>query len=257
MLRAISSYCKYLFTSNNQYGVHSPFLFDYLTKGLKNNDQVDLKKALALRKELMQNHNKITVTDFGAGSKIFADNKRIISKIALTAGISKKRGKLLAQTTNYFQPKTILEIGSSLGISTAYLSIGAPQANIISLEGCPATAEIAKENFKKQDLKNIEVFIGEFDLTLDLALQNKSYDLIFFDGNHQKQPTLSYFEKCLSSAHENSIFIFDDIHWSEEMELAWEEIKNHQKVTLTADTYKWGLVFFSKGREKQHFTLRL
>ena len=257
MLSAISNYCKYLITSNNQYGVHSPFLFDYLTIGLRNTDQVDLKKALAIRKELLHNHNKITVSDFGAGSKIFADNKRIISKIALTAGISKKRGELLAQTTNYFQPKTILEIGTSLGMSTAYMSVGAPQANITTLEGCPATAKIAKQNFNKQGIKNIEVIIGNFDQTLDLVLQNKSYDLIFFDGNHQKEATISYFEKCLCSAHENSIFIFDDIHWSREMEIAWEEIKNHQKVTLTADTYKWGLVFFSKGREKQHFTLRL
>lgn len=197
------------------------------------------------------------MTDFGAGSKVFDNNRRVVSKIASAAGISKKRGKLLAKTIHYFQPHHILEIGTSLGISTAYMAAGAPQANITSLEGCPATAQIAIESFKKLDIKNIEVIIGEFDQSLDQVIENKSYDIIFFDGNHQKEATIRYFEKCLDAAHENSIFIFDDIHWSKDMEAAWEVIKNHEKVTLSVDTYKWGLVFFSKGREKQHFTVRI
>ena len=257
MLHAISSYYKYLLTSTNQYGVHSPFLFSYLTKGLRNSTQVDLKKVIELRKELLRNHKEIQVTDFGVGSRIFDSNKRVVSKIAATAGISKKRGKLLTKTTNYFQPESILEIGTSLGIATAYMASGAPQATITTLEGCPATAHIAKENFQKLHLNNIEVIIGEFDQFLNQIPQDNPYDLIFFDGNHQKEATIRYFNKCLELAHEQSIFIFDDIHWSKGMEAAWEVIKTHEKVSMSVDTYKWGLVFFSKGREKQHFTIRI
>ena len=237
--------------------MHSPFLFVYLTKGLRNSTQIDLKKANALRKELLKNHKEIRVTDFGAGSKIFNDNKRVVSKIAATAGISKKRGKLLAKTTFFFKPNNILEIGTSLGIATAHMAAGAPRANITTLEGCLATAQIAKENFEKLHLKNIEVIVGEFDQSLDQISKGKAYDLIFFDGNHQKEATIRYFEKCLELAHNKSIFIFDDIHWSKGMEAAWKEIKTHKKVSMSVDTYKWGLVFFEKGREKQHFTIRI
>ena len=257
MLHSIQAYYKYLIASKNQYGVHSPFLFDYLTKGLRNKPEIDLKKVSALRKDLLKNHATIQVTDFGAGSKIFDNNKRVISKIASAAGTSKKRGKLLAKTTRYFQTKQILEIGTSLGISTIYMQAGAPEAKITTLEGCPATAAVAKENFQKLGLHNIEMIVGEFDQSLNRIIQNNSYDLIFFDGNHQKQPTIDYFEKCLQAAHDDSVFIFDDIHWTQEMESAWTYIKNHEKVSMSVDTYKWGFVFFSKGREKQHFTLRI
>lgn len=257
MLHVVQAYSKYLFSSKNQYGVHSPFLFDYLTKGLKNKTNTATKKAISFRRNLLQDQREIQVTDFGAGSKVFKSNKRSISRIAATAGMTKKRGRLLTKTASHFKPKEILEIGTSLGIATAFMHVGAPDAKITTLEGCPSTAGIADEYFKKHHFKNIEVVIGEFSDTLDNVLKNKNYDMIFFDGNHQKQPTLEYFEKCLTSAHEESIFIFDDIHWSKEMESAWEEIKNHPRVSLTADTFQWGLVFFSSGRQKQHLTLRI
>ncbi len=256
-MHMITSYYKYLIASKNQYGVHSPFLYEYMTKGLRNKKIIDIKKTKELRKELLQNQKKIKVTDFGAGSKVFESDMRAISKIASAAGTSKKRGKLLAKTTSYFKPKNILEIGTSLGLSTAFMAAGAPHAKITTLEGCPSTAAVAKENFKKLDLRNIDVIIGEFGESLVWALQNNTYDLIFFDGNHQKEATIAYFEKCLDAAHDKSIFIFDDIHWTRDMEKAWCEIKNHESVTLSVDTYKWGLVFFSKGREKQHFTIRI
>jgi len=257
LLHSIQAYFKYLFASKNQYGVHSPFLFNYLTKGLKKNRKIDIDQAVSYQKNLLQDNREIRVTDFGAGSKVFEGDKRQISKIASTAGISKNRAKILSKTTAYFKPKNILEIGTSLGIATAYMQAGAPEAKITTLEGCPATAAVARENFKKRGFNNIELIIGEFNPSLEQVLKNKSYDFIFFDGNHQKQPTIDYFEKCLHAAHDDSIFIFDDIHWTKEMESAWNHIKNHEKVSLTVDTFKWGFVFFSKGREKQHFTLRI
>jgi predicted O-methyltransferase YrrM len=257
LLHSIYAYCKYLIASKNQYGVHSPFLFNFLTKGLGQDKKIDLKKVLFLREELLRDHREIQVTDFGAGSKIFKNNTRSISKIASTAGTSKGRGKLLAKTTAHFKPDNILEIGTSLGISTAFMAAGAPEALITTMEGCPSTAKIAQENFQKLQLNNIEVIVGEFDQSLEHALLNQTYDLIFFDGNHQKEATINYVKKCLSAATEESVFIFDDIHWTKDMETAWREIKNHEKVTLSVDTFKWGLIFFSKGREKQHFTIRI
>jgi len=171
------------------------------------------------------------------------------------AGRKLQAGEYLLSASD--SPERVLEIGTSLGIATTYMASGAPQATITTLEGCPETAQIAKEYFQKQNLNNINVIIGEFDQSLDQISKSKPFDLIFFDGNHQKEATIRYFKKCLELAHDQSIFIFDDIHWSKGMEAAWEEIKNHKKVSMTVDTYKWGLVFFSKGREKQHFTIRI
>ena len=257
MSYGFTSYYKYLLASKNQYGVHSPFLYDYLTKGLKKQEPLDLHKLVSLRKELGRNQDEIQVRDFGAGSKSLSKNKRKIADISQKAGISTKRGKLLAKTTRYFQPRSILEIGTSLGLSTAYMVAGAPNARITTLEGCPATAGLAQENFTKLGLEHINIEIGEFNQNLDRVVHNQKYDLIFFDGNHQKEPTLDYFKRCLKAADDNSVFIFDDIHWSPEMETAWEEIKNHPQVTLSVDTFKWGLVFFHQGRAKEHFTIRL
>ncbi len=257
MLHPIKAYFNYLIASKNQYGVHSPFLYDYLTKGLQQKIDLPIDSVMAMRKELLFNRSEIEVTDFGAGSKVFKENKRRISDIASKAGISNKRGKLLAKTVAYFKPQNILEIGTSLGISTAYMTCGAPKARITTLEGCPSIAGIAKENFQKFHFDAIEQVIGKFEDTLDPVLKNHGFDLIYFDGNHQKAATISYFEKCLKASDENSVFIFDDIHWTPEMEAAWKYIRNHKKVSLSVDTYKWGLVFFRKGSVKEHFTLRV
>ncbi|MEL4455191.1 O-methyltransferase [Lutimonas vermicola] len=210
-----------------------------------------------MRKELLSNHNEIQVTDFGAGSKVLNENKRSVADIAAKAGISSKRGKLLAKTVAYFKPQTILEIGTSLGISTAYMVSGAPDAKITTLEGCPEIAGIARDNFQIFDFKQINLIVGKFEDTLPPALADQQFDLIYFDGNHQAVPTISYFEQCLKTVHEHSLFIFDDIHWTADMDKAWKHIRNHKKVSLSVDTYQWGLVFFKTGKAKEHFTLRI
>ncbi len=257
MLHSFLAYIKYFFRSKNQYGVHSPFVYDFITKGLVQAAGPSLGPAKQFSLSLRKNKNYIKVTDFGAGSKVFKNNTRQVAAIAAKAGISKKRGALLSKTLDYFKPETILEIGTSLGISTAYMAASCPNARIITLEGCPAVAGIAKEQFEAFQFKNIEVVTGEFSQTLPHVLNNNTFDFIYFDGNHQKEPTLAYFKQSLAAAHEDSVFIFDDIHWTKDMEEAWEEIKNHKSVTLSLDTYKWGMVFFRKGQVKQHFTLRI
>lgn len=209
------------------------------------------------RKELLSNEEKIHVTDFGAGSKVFSSHIRQISKIAHYAGISKKRAELLLRLTQYFQPKNILELGTSLGIATSALSLGKPNSTITTFEGCKETLNIAKEMFEKYELKNIRAIEGDFQQTYFSEVQKSVFDLIYFDGNHTKEATLSYFEACLSSIHNDTVLIFDDIHWSKPMEEAWEEIKDHEKVTVTIDTYQWGLVFFRREQEKEHFIIRV
>jgi predicted O-methyltransferase YrrM len=256
MLFQIKSYLKFLWHSKNEHAVHSPFVFKLITKCFYDNkskpEYVFLKEY---RNSLLKNHNTIEVTDFGAGSKVFKSNTREISKIAKTAGISPKRAELLFKIVNYFQPHTILEIGTSLGLATSALSLGNLKAKITTLEGCPETAKLAEEQFKKFGLININLAVTEFNAYL--KLQTLNFKLIYFDGNHSKKATLEYFEILLPTITNETVWIFDDIHWSSEMEEAWEIIKKHPKVTVTIDTFQWGLVFFRREQPKEHFTIRI
>lgn len=254
----IRSFITFLRTSTNRHGIHSPFVYNLVTQCFNaKTNPAKISAVDKIRKSLFSNHNSITITDYGKGSSVFKSNERKVSDIAKIAGITKKRAKLLLQIIDYFKPKNILEIGTSVGLGTSVLSIGNPEAEIVTLEGCENTVQIAKELFKTYPLNNIDLIVGNFNETLSSVLEHKQYDLIYFDGNHQKEPTLKYFHLCLETAHNNSIFIFDDINWSPEMQQAWEEIKKHPKVTVTVNTYFWGIVFFRKEQKKQHFTIRV
>ena len=252
------SYIKFIYCSNNQHGIHSPFVYDLTTKCFYKKTKLSKSKKLkSYRNQLLSNKQKIKITDFGAGSKVFKSDLRAINKIAKYAGISSKRAKLLCNISEYFKPRSILEIGTSLGMGTAALHIGNPKAKIITLEGCQNTAEVAKKHFDKFSFQNIDLNIGEFSKTLFHLKFDEGVDLVYFDGNHQKKATLNYFHHCLKFINNDSIFIFDDIHWSREMESAWEEIKKHPQVKVTIDTFQWGIVFFRKEQEKEHFIIRV
>ena len=255
----IISYIKFLWHSKNEHGVHSPFVFDLVTKCFY--DKKPKPEYLVLkqyRNLLLENKNTIEVTDFGVGSRVFKSNTRPISKIAKTAGISQKRAELLFRITTYFQSSTILEIGTSLGLATSALSLGNSKAKITTLEGCPETANQCQLQFQKFNFNNVTPIVTEFSTyfkSFDYRLL--TIDLIYFDGNHSKLATLEYFELLLPTIKNESVWIFDDIHWSLEMEEAWKIIKNHPKVSVTIDTFQWGIIFFRTEQEKEHFVIRI
>ena len=205
--------------------MHSPFVFDLVTKCFYDNTKYPEYETLkSYRKSLLENKNTIEVTDFGAGSRVFKSNTREISKIAQTAGITPKNAELLFRIVRYFQPKSVLEIGTSLGLATSALSFGNQNAQIITLEGCPKTAQQAQEQFKEFQLTTIQSVVSEFNEYLKKNLiTNTPYQLIYFDGNHSKEATLNYFELLLPTITNETVWIFDDIHWSLEREKAWEK----------------------------------
>ena len=263
MLQQIKSYIKYLFYSKNEHGVHSPFVYNLVTKCLYDNKKYPEYEALkSYRKSLLANKNTIKVTDFGAGSRVFKSNTREISKIAKTAGITSKNAELLFRIVRYFQPTTILEIGTSLGLATSALSLGNEKAKIITLEGCPNTqkqtqVQMQSRSFRtNSNFQNIEFINTEFSSYFKTHHSSPiTHHLIYFDGNHSKKATLNYFEALLPTISNDSVWIFDDIHWSAEMEEAWEIIKKHPKVSVTIDTFQWGIVFFRAEQEKEHFII--
>jgi predicted O-methyltransferase YrrM len=258
LIKKYSTY--YLSASNGKgHGIHSPFVYDLVRQVMIDKrsfyayDQVE-----ALRRQLLRNETVIEVEDFGAGSAISKTNQRSVASIARHAAKSKKWAQLLFRIVNYYQPQTVLELGTSLGISTAYMAMANPKARIITAEGSGAIADQAKQNFQSLKLSNIQQVVGNFDDTLPGILAAGSpIDLVFIDGNHRYDPTVRYFKQLLPHLHANSMVIFDDIHWSADMEEAWEAIKENNAVRLSVDLFFIGLVFFNdQFKVKQHFTIR-
>ena len=254
-------YLNYYLTSSNGkgHGIHSPFIFNFITKVLNDKKQYpEYDKVENLRKQLLNNETVLSVEDFGAGSSISKTNQRTIASIAKHAAKPKKLAQLLFRMVKEYQPQHILELGTSLGLTTSYLSLAKPDASLITMEGSKEIANEAQKNFQSIGLKNIILNEGNFDLTLAAVIRGlSSIDFAFIDGNHRQHPTERYFQELLSKAANNSILIFDDIHWSKEMDAAWETIKNHPSVRCTVDLFFIGIVFFRpEFHEKQHFTIR-
>jgi predicted O-methyltransferase YrrM len=208
--------------------------------------------------DLLSDSRMFIVEDFGAGSKFLKKHERSIKSIARNAAKSKKYGQLLFRMVRYYQPATILELGTSLGITTSYLSLAKRDAKLVTMEGAAAIADVAKLNFNKLGLSNIDIVEGNFDYKLESVLTEfETLDFIFVDGNHRKEPTEGYFQQLLPKLNNDSIIVFDDIHWSREMEEAWETIKNNPAVRCTVDLFFIGIVFIRKEfKEKQHFQIR-
>ncbi len=254
----ILDYIKYLLKAKDEHSLHSPFVFEFYTKVLKDKTPyVEYGEIENLRKQLLTDNRIINVTDFGAGAKTNKSIQRTVKDIAKKSLKKPSLAQLFFRIIKTFQYKNILDLGTSLGLTTAYLANVAAESQVVSFEGCAETAKIAQENFDKLSLKNIEIIIGNLDETLPKVLEKtKPLDFVFFDANHRYEPTIRYFEQCLAKVHENSCFIFDDIYWSEEMKQAWKTIQNHESVRVSIDLFWIGIVFFRKKQPKQHFILK-
>ncbi len=250
-------YLIYLWHSKNERSIHSSLLLDLYQQSIRNRNQYyAFQRIEKVRQKLLTNNNKIKVTDFGAGSKNNHFPEREISAIAKTSLKKAFLAEILFKICNYLNAKTIVELGTSLGISTAYLASASSTSKVYTLEGCPNISDVAKDNFKQLKLKNIEVITGNIDENLSNILNKiDQLDIVYLDANHRYEPTMNYFQECLKKVHDHSILIFDDIHWSNEMQQAWEEIKKHPQVTVSVDIFHFGLVLFNSKLPKKHLIL--
>lgn len=257
-LARIGSWMEHLVKARTRHAVHSPFVYQLTSEVLRVDDELPEFQAIErLREDLLGSDQVIRVNDLGAGSRVLDMPIRNVSDMAKTSLKPERQAQLLFRLARYFDPKHVLELGTSFGLSTLYLARGAENATVTTIEGCPQTYRIAKTHFEQLRQKNIDAQLGSFRSRLPEVLRRMpTLDLAFIDGHHVHQPTLDYFEQCLAKAHNDSLFILDDIHWSAGMEQAWEEVKRHPQVTVTIDLYDLGLVFFRKEQAPQHFRLR-
>jgi len=257
MIHQSKSYIKFIRLSKNRHGVHSPFVYDLVTKCFndkKKYPEYDILKSH--RKALLSDSSMIEMKDFGQGSRVFKGNARKISSVVKNAGMRKKRQKLLFRLAKYLNSENLLEMGTSLGLGTVAFSLSNEFAAIHTVEGCPNTLGKAQEYFEKFNLHNIQIHQKIFNDFLAENISEK-YDLIFIDGDHNGERTLGYFNSLLKNVHNDSIIIFDDIYWSKDMTAAWQQIIANEKVTVSIDTFQWGMVFFRKEQSKQHFVIRI
>lgn len=276
--------------AKTRHRVHSPFVFELVERILEDDrtfyafDEVEL-----VRQQLLASDETIPVRDLGAGSQVSKGDNRRVSLIARSAVSPRFQGQTLFRLVEWLQPRQILELGTSLGVTTLHLAeASAADARVYTLEGSPEIARLARQNFnwfydcvkdfrglryhnpttslhltkykntKIDTYKNkIRLVEGNFDETLGTVLKDmQQIDFAYIDGNHRKEPTLRYFQQCLPFVHEQSVLIFDDVHWSLEMEDAWKTICADKRVRLSIDLFWCGMVFFrNENREKEHFDL--
>lgn len=252
----IKEFIKFQFTAKHHkgHGVHSPFVFSFIEDILNEKHPFYAFKTIErCRESLLSDHSTIYVNDHGTG----ASRVRKVSDIARYSLKNKKQAQMLSRFACLMQPQNILELGTCLGTTTLYLSAARPSAKIYTIEGCPNIANIAKQNFKNFGARNITSIIGNINKELPKVLSKiDSLDMVFFDANHTKEATLDYFYQCLEKANNDTIFIFDDIYWSEGMTEAWKEIYNNPSVTYSIDLFHLGLVFFNKEWIKSHFKIK-
>lgn len=258
VFKFIADYLKHRLTANSRHGTHSPFVYKLADEVIYDFSAKEAYKSIeAQRKKLWHDDRSITVTDLGAGSHLNKNRTKKVSQIAKNALKNPRLAQLIYRLAAQQQPQQMIELGTCLGITTAYLAKAQPEANILTIEGCPETARVAYQNFQELGLANVELQVGNFNDLLPTAIEKADQlDFVYIDGNHTEEATLNYFNWCLPKLHENSLLIFDDIYWSEGMKRAWEAIKNHPDVTITVDLFWIGLVYFRKGQAKEHFKLK-
>lgn len=255
-----SKYIGYLLTAGHRggHGIHSPFVFNMVSGVFRNKSATDVVFTIELiRKKLKHNKRLLTVTDLGSGSSKGMKRIRKVSDIARKSALPARYGRLLLNLSEAFGGNSIIELGTSLGISTMYLAAGAPGSIVYTIEGCPECSAVASENFSLTGFSNIRVMTGAFEEHIP-AFSKKGITpgLVFIDGNHRREPVIRYFNELVGISSDETVFVFDDIHSSEEMGEAWETIKKHERVTATIDVFRMGIVFMRTGITRNHYTVR-
>ena len=244
-------YLEYIIFSRHRkgHGLHSPFVFHLVSEVFRNKISPDIVLMVEkTREKMISDQRSIKVRDLGSGSARMKTSIRKVSEIARYSAVSEKYGILLSNLAAEFGRPAIIELGTSLGISTMYMAASCPGTCVYTIEGCPETSAIAEMNFREAGLNNIAALNGSFGEQLAEVLRGaEKPGLIFIDGDHRKGPLMSYFSQVAENSSANTLVVIDDIHSSHDMEEAWDELRIHEKVTFSVDIFRMGLLFLRKG----------
>jgi predicted O-methyltransferase YrrM len=248
--------------ARSRYGVHSPFVYEFVTQVLPHRKSEVGAKIEALRREVLADQNTVLrFPDFGAGyggqAKPFLE--KTLAQVAKSSARGRREGELLHRICMHYQPKVCLELGTNLGFSTMYQASALKDSLFVTVEGAPELMNLAMAHASMLRVPmKLNPEVGEFDEVLDRLLEKQGLrpNYVLMDGNHRYAPTMAYFHKLLLHLPDQSMVILDDINWSAEMRQAWKEIAAHPEVTVSIDLFFMGIAFIRRPQKKQHFRLR-
>jgi len=251
----IRALCKYYFSGKRISTIDNPLINALNVNVFSKINSIYDNEIQTLVSNLNKDKSTLEISDLGAGSKKSNSNKRSVKSIVKNASINPKFGKLLSLIVSYYNCNTIIELGTSLGIGTSYLALNNDHANIYTIEGCENIHKRAQNNLKS--LTNIKLYIGEFSKVLPSVLNRSGKpDFVYIDGNHTYKSTIDYFNNFLTNANTKAILVFDDIHWSNGMESAWQHIIASSSSRITIDLFRMGIVFLDPDLKKEHFVIK-
>ena len=255
----VSGYLNYLLKSKHWkgHGIHSPFVYEFISQVLYDQKLYpEYEEIQTIRDKLKNITERLPVSELGAGSHEFSGEFRSVKDMAGQSSVSHKFGKLLFRMAGFYKSPAIIELGTSIGLSTLYLAKGAPDSRIVTLEGNKAVCDYARSLFQEHRLKNVQAVNGLFDDYLTY-LDEKYPDagLVFIDGNHTREATLRYYHHFANGMKEGFIVI-DDINWSADMQEAWETIKSESSNRVTLDLFFMGIVIFRESITPGHYVVR-
>lgn len=242
----------------DEHSIHAPFLYELFTNVIRSKpDFTAFADVEAYRRGLLANKQFIDVTDLGGGSKHFRSPQRAIGAIAATSPASPEQAHFYFRLAAFRKPKTIIELGTSFGISTLYLARATP-GRVFTFEGSYGIASIAQLQFDHLGQKNIELRDGNIDDALPRLLDEiTQVDFAVLDANHRYEPTVRYFEALARKSKTHTVLVLDDIHASADMEAAWNYARRHELVYVDVDLFHCGLLFFDPSLHKQSLVARL
>jgi len=254
LLERIPLYLNYFLLKVDEHSLQAPYAFSFYTGIIKNKNFTPIEKIENERLKLLKSQGEIAYQTFGIPSKLSKTSRSKISKIARSGISSLKKSLLLASIISELKPKTILELGTSLGINTCYLAETLAEGDIFTFEGNKDLIMYATDLFDKLNYQNIKLIEGNIDQTLTSVISKvSSIDLVFIDANHHSKSVLKYFDLLVGKAHSDSVFVFDDIRWSKDMYQAWLKIIQSADVSCSFDLGDIGIVTFEKNLSKQNY----
>lgn len=259
------SYVRHVLTAWNTTGegIHSPYLFEMVRFVMRDTNSYYCFADIERRRELLLAcKDELDVVDYGSrGSAEGLHVRRRVCDIAKNHLESARVGQMLFRLVNFMgehekRPLEVLELGTSLGVTTSYLAAPDSRNRVLTLEGSAAELKVAQEVWRALRLENIVWQEGNIDDTLYIYAREK-LDMAYVDANHTYEATVRYVDYLLPRMRENGLIVVDDIHYSEEMERAWRDLKAYARVTTSMDLYHIGLLFVNKCFLKRHYRIRI
>ncbi|MDD2435944.1 MAG: SAM-dependent methyltransferase [Massilibacteroides sp.] len=214
------------------HGVHSPFVFNFITK------VIDERAAYYCLKDIELTRKKF-----------FYENEPFHKW-----EIRPKYGALLMRISNYLKPQNLLLIGSDLSFSALYSSSYASTTRCVVLEEKTEIAAFSRSVIEKHRAKNILLKEGVYQKTVSEVLEHTDkLDFVYFGYPNDSALDIPVFECILPHLHEHSVLILRGIRKTKDRKEFWNRLCARPEVSVTIDVYELGIAFFNHKIHKKNY----